>query len=221
MPRRLSKRVEAEVVNSDDFTDRQLQFITHYVAWRKVTKAAMAAGCSHASASVTGSKWLADPKIAGEIARRARAQAEQLNITPRRILAEYERIAFSSISDFTEIIDGKLYVNFEDVKDRKQLGVIKDVNFDIEETEEIDAETGELKRISRTGRARITLHDKTKALDKLAELLRMTQTPVQLHINQNNDNRSINVQMLDEEQREQLRELLTLAAPREEAQDDE
>lgn len=221
MPRRLKRQPDPPVVQEEGFTDRQLVFIQHYVAWRKVTKAAIAAGCPADSASTQGSRWLANPRIAEEIRRQILAQAEQLNITPRRILQRYEQLAFSNIADFTYIEDGKLYCDFSDVTDRSALAVIKEADFDIEEIEEVDEETGEVTKRVKLGRAKIKLHDSTKALDKLAELLRMTQTPVQLHINQTNDNRSLNVGMLDEEQREQLRELLTLAAPGEETKDDD
>lgn len=142
-------------------------------------------------------------------------------ITPRRILAEYEAIAFSNISDFTYVEDGKLYCDFSDITDRRQLIAIKSADFDIEEIEEEELDDdGNIvkKRRIKLGRAKIQLHDKGKALDKLAEILRMTQAPVNLNFNQ--DNRQLNINMLDEDQRAQLRELLTIAAPTEESSDE-
>lgn len=211
-PRRLKREVaQPAVAELVEFTDRQLQFITHYVAWRKVTKAAIAAGCNPNTASSQGSTWLSDPRIAKEITKRIEAETQQLMITPRRILAEYEAIAFSNISDFTYIEDGKLYCDFSDITDRRQLVAIKEAEFDIEEIEEIEEDTGAIKRRIKLGKAKIKLHDKGKALDKLAEILKMTQAPVNLNFNQ--DNRQLNINMLDEDQRAQLRELLTIAAP--------
>lgn len=160
-------------VESDELTDRQRLFCIYYVKSFNATQAAIKAGYSPSGAHVEGSRLLRNPNVAAEIKRLKNEMTSELFISAIDVLNKYIKIAFADITDF---------VSF---------GQKDEPLFDQKGKPLIDPDTGEQMTFSRNfvsfksnnevdgtiiGEVKqgkdgvsIKLHDKTKALDKLAQ----------------------------------------------------
>ncbi len=81
-------------------TPKQERFVSEYLIDLNATQAAIRCGYSANGASVTGSRLLANPKIAELVARGRAAQLESNDLTANRVLEEYRRLAFINRKDF-------------------------------------------------------------------------------------------------------------------------
>ena len=155
------------MANADKFTARQEQFIVHYVAKRHVTNAALAAGCPADSASVQGSKWLAKPKIAEEVARRITAIDKRVlgkyEVTRERIVEELAKLGFSNMTDYTSITeDDDVVLDFSEVT-RDQMAAVKEITSETY----IEGRGDDARPVKKTN---FKLYDKRAALMDLAKL---------------------------------------------------
>lgn len=78
-----------------ELTAKQQQFVLEYLAnGFNATKAAIAAGYKKANADTQGSRMLASPRIAAELAERTRQMCEKREITAERVLDEIAKMAY-------------------------------------------------------------------------------------------------------------------------------
>ena len=80
-------------------TEKQLIFARFYASDPEghVTKAALAAGCSQASAHVMGSRWLRNVKIQAEVNRLRAEKLTKFDISAEKVLSEIAKLAFLDI----------------------------------------------------------------------------------------------------------------------------
>jgi phage terminase small subunit len=89
-------------------TARQRRFVDEYLVDVNATQAAIRAGYSARTASVSGCENLTKPNIAAAIITAMQARAQRTQITADRVLEELAVIAFSDIRDFALDGDGPL-----------------------------------------------------------------------------------------------------------------
>lgn len=78
-------------------TPKQERFVKEYLIDLNATQAAIRAGYAAASASVEGSRLLANAKVAAAVAMGQQERAKELGVTAERVLAELAKIGFSDI----------------------------------------------------------------------------------------------------------------------------
>lgn len=79
---------------SSDLTPKEQIFVREIIAHGNATKAAIAAGYSAATASVTGSKLLRKPKISAELAKLREKLLSKLEISAEKVLQGIAELAF-------------------------------------------------------------------------------------------------------------------------------
>lgn len=79
---------------SSDLTPKEQIFVREFIAHGNGTRAAVAAGYSAATASVTGSKLLRKPKVAAELANLRQKLLSKLEISAARVLEGLAELAF-------------------------------------------------------------------------------------------------------------------------------
>ena len=103
------------------------------------------------SAGVQAHRLVNKPKMRAEISRRQAEFMQRYEVTQERIIAEFAKLAFSNIADFTQVMaDGSLKIDFSAAK-REQLAAVASVD------EIVDSEGN-----------RFRVHDKKGALTELA-----------------------------------------------------
>lgn len=114
--RRTSVATSIETIEAaeDILTPRQVRFAYEYLVALNATKAAIAAGCPAGSASVQGSKWLANPKVAALIDELKTQRAERSIYSSDDVLADLKPICTSDLRDFLDD-EGKLVGNIKDL----------------------------------------------------------------------------------------------------------
>ena len=198
------KRIRQVAAPLDD--PREERFVTLYVENPNGTQAAIAAGYAPKSAHVTASRLLKRAKIRDAIARRNAELMVELDFTPQRIVREIAKVAGVNMADFGTIDDeGNPHIDLSGVK-RRQLAAVGAVEGPI-------IEEGRVVK-----GPKIKTHDKLKALDMLAKMARLYPAerteltgadggPIQsatLAVHK------IDIEALEPEQREQLRETLLM-----------
>lgn len=130
-------------------------------------KAAIRAGYSIHSAKGIASNLMADPKVRAVIDERQRERAQRLGITEDRVLQEIALIAFANVQDVMETNeDGDTTVNLKHMP------------------RDVAAALGEISITTKKGKtttktAKVRLHDKIAALDKLGKHLGMFKEKVE------------------------------------------
>lgn len=79
---------------ASELTDKQEIFIGEYLKDFNATRAAIAAGYAKSSADVTGSRLLANAKVAAEIDKQKLGRLKRLEISADRVLQELAKLAF-------------------------------------------------------------------------------------------------------------------------------
>lgn len=197
------------------FTDRQLVFIGKYVQTRHVTRSAIAAGCPADSASVQGSRWLADPRIRTEVDKRLKRMLERYEVTPAKIVAELAKIAYSNVDDYVSVQDdGSVIVDFSTAT-REEMAALSQI-----EVHEYTEGRGE--NAANVKVVKFKAIDKRAALMDLAKIRRMLPADRIEHTGADGaplmPERVIDVRKLSHEEREQLR-LILLGTKRPEVTD--
>ena len=146
------------------------------------SRAARDVGYAAKSASVEGSRLLANAEVQAEITRQRAILAERSNVTPEKIVAELAVIAFSDMGDYIRIHqDGTPSIELGNMPPRATRAVAS-LNTDTTRTE-----VGK-----QTAKIRIRLHDKHAALVSLAKILGMFLTcPPQTCPSERSDNGQI------------------------------
>jgi phage terminase small subunit len=124
------------------------------------SRAARDVGYAAKSASVEGSRLLANAEVQAEITRQRAILMEQSNVTPEKIVAELAVIAFSDLGDYIRIHpDGTASIELGNMP-TGATRAIASLNTDVTKTA-----TGR-----QTAKIRIKLHDKQAALVSLAKM---------------------------------------------------
>ncbi|MDL2224667.1 terminase small subunit [Eubacteriales bacterium OttesenSCG-928-M02] len=85
-------------------TDKQKKFVDEYLVDFNATQAAIRAGYSERTATVTASKLLRNPRIQEYLQERQKDLQERTEITQEKVVAEYAKIAFADISDYANVV---------------------------------------------------------------------------------------------------------------------
>jgi phage terminase small subunit len=188
------------------FTAMQRLFIEAYLVSSNITKAAIAAGCKERSAHAVGWKWINKAEIRAEIEARLASTLDRYAVTSDRIIRELAKIAFGNIGDFITVQDGGSAIVDFGTATREQMASLKSVEID-ERT--IDGAAPGVRRI------KISMSDKRQALMDLAKIARML--PADRHEHSGSidhyvkPEHKIDIESMDHEEREQLRETLLKA----------
>lgn len=86
--------------NSADLSPKEQVFVREYLLHGNATKAAVAAGYSAATASVTGSKLLRKAKVSAELAKLREKLLAKLEISSEKVLQGIAELAFFDIRKF-------------------------------------------------------------------------------------------------------------------------
>jgi phage terminase small subunit len=185
------------------FSPKQHLFIEAYLIHKNATKAAIAAGFSERSANNQGTRLMANDAIRAEIEARLASTLDRYAVTSDRIVRELAKIAFGNVNDFILVQDdGSLVVDFGTAT-REQMASLKSI-------ETIDGAAPGVRRI------KISMSDKRQALMDLAKLHRMLPAD-RLEHSGSVEHRivpaehTIDIESMDQDQREQLRSLLLTA----------
>ena len=120
------------------------------------SRAARAVGYAPKSASVEGSRLLANAEVQAEITRQRAILMEEFSVTPERIVAELAEIAFSDLGDYIRIHpDGTASVELGNMPPGASRAI---ASVDVNESRSVGV------------RSRIKLHDKHAALVYLAKM---------------------------------------------------
>jgi phage terminase small subunit len=149
-------------------TDKELLFVNFYLSdsKRNATQAAIRAGFSENSARTYAAQTLAKGNIKKYIQFHTSTLLEQCGVEQRMIVQELAKIGFSDITDFME---DNYSLKPLDGLDKRKTGSIQNVKvLEREHTNEDGAVT-----VNRT--IELKLHDKMKALERLAEMAGLTR----------------------------------------------
>lgn len=135
-------------------TPKQAIFIAEYLVDANGTRAAIAAGVSEKSASVTAARWLKSPQIAVAIAQRQAQRAAKLDITAAELDRELMRIARSDVGRFYDENGMRIPVHLLDEETRRVVASVED-------------EITEGPAFVTTRKQRLKLSDKIRAIELL------------------------------------------------------
>ena len=139
---------------------RRVAFVREYLVDLNASRAARDVGYAAKSASVEGSRLLANAEVQAEITRQRAILMEQSNVTPEKIVAELAVIAFSDLGDYIRIHqDGTPSIELGNMPPGATRAIAS-LNTDATRTA-----TGR-----QTAKIRIKLHDKQAALVSLAKI---------------------------------------------------
>jgi len=127
------------------------------------SRAARDVGYADKSASVEGSRLLANADVQADITRQRAILAERSNVTPERIVTELAVIAFSDLGDYIRIHPhGTASIELGNIPPGATRAIAS-----------LDTETNRTAIGRQTMKVRIKLHDKQAALVSLAKMLGM------------------------------------------------
>ncbi|WP_051937011.1 terminase small subunit [Erwinia sp. 9145] len=168
-----------EIIEDEDLAPMQAAFVLEYVKDRNGTQAAIRAGYSEDSASVTASRLLSKAKVRTAVNRQLQAAAERQLITADRVIAEMAAIGFSN---FQDILDSRGDLTNVNDLPRQAAAAIKEIRVKVTTRGDDDIEETTYK-----------LHDKRAALTELMKHLQLfgpeqeggdtEPTPVQINVN--------------------------------------
>lgn len=140
-------------------TDKQKRFVEEYLVDLNATQAAIRSGYSRDTARAIGSENLSKPDIQEAIKEKQAELSESTNVTAKRVIEEYAKIAFSDVRNVLTV-DGGLKDSSEwDDNTASAVASIK--------TSEVISPEGEKMGINRE----VKMYDKLRALDALGKHL--------------------------------------------------
>lgn len=129
---------------------------------RNGTRAAIAAGYSPKSASVTSCRLLRNAKVQAEVFQATEQRLERLEVTADAVIQELAKIAFANMKDYWSVREeGSLYVDLSRITAVQAAG-LADLRID-----EYESASGRIRR------TRVKLGPKTKALELLGKHLKL------------------------------------------------
>lgn len=169
-----SRKIASLVIEGDDPFDRLLPrhqiFVVEFLKDLNASQASIRMGIEPRAAGGHGHNLLKRSDVQQAIAHRRKNIIDLSGLTIERILQEYMRLAFSSISRFTSVTDAgnDLFSDFSKATEDDFAAVAEVVSEVYTEGKGDDAE-----RVKRT---RIKLHDKRGALDSLSKIMGLMKT---------------------------------------------
>lgn len=149
-------------------TDLQARFVQEYPACGfNASEAARRAGYSENSARDIGHENLTKPKIQEALADYFDALNERMQVRAEDVLEEYRRLAFSSLRDVVSWGPGGVELRDSDDLSDAAAAAVREV-----ELNEWHQEDGTVRR-----RAKVKMHRKEKALDKLGQFCGLWKDP--------------------------------------------
>ena len=146
------------------------RFVDEYLIDLNATQAAIRAGYSKKTASAQGARLLINVKVQEEIQQRQAVLQKKTGLTQERVLAEYEKIAFSNKKDFASWSESGLRLIDSNTLTREQTACIAEIS-------QVSTEHGQ--------NIKIKLHDKLRALDAIGRHLgiftQKTETEITLN----------------------------------------
>lgn len=137
-----------------NLNERQWRFCHEYILCGRKVKAAISAGYSKRSARAQVVELMKNPNIVEKINKLKAANAKKYEVTKENIINELSKLAFTNLTDITDISEGKAILKDLDSIPNEALATIKSL------------------RNTRFGIA-IKGHDKNKALEDLAKHLNL------------------------------------------------
>lgn len=116
-------------------TPKQKRFCEEYLIDMNATQAAIRAGYSERTAYSMGQRLLKKVEVQEYIQKRMASLEYRTGITQERVLNEIAAVAFANITDYAQVVDGKVELTLtKDLTDeqKKGLAVIKEGKFGIE-----------------------------------------------------------------------------------------
>jgi len=148
-------------------TGKQERFIEEYLIDLNATQAAIRAGYSVRTATAIGSENLRKPHVLVALQDRRQQLADEAGITPERVIAEYARLAFASITDVVSWNEKRLTVVPSAALSEAAAAAVKKVRATVKEMPQEDGEPTAKILIE------VEMHDKKAALDSLAKTLHL------------------------------------------------
>lgn len=149
----------------NDLTPQQQRFVEEYLIDNSSqTKAAIRAGYSIPSATVSASRLMKDPRVRAAIEEGQAERAKRMGITQDRVLQELMLIAFGNPKDaLSKDEDGKITINLDNLT-REYAAALGEVTVQIEEGKN---------KTKRTKFTAVKPSDRLVALEKLGKHLGM------------------------------------------------
>lgn len=135
-------------------TEKQKRFVAEYLVDLNATKAAIRAGYSKKNADKIGHELLGKTRVSDAIQEAMNERSSRTEITQDMVLRELAAIGFSKATDYVNIQDGVVLLKDTDGMTDAQKSAIASIE---------DGKYG----------AKVRLHDKVRALEKLGEHLGM------------------------------------------------
>ena len=103
---------------------RRAAFVREYLVDLNASRAARDVGYAPKSASVEGSRLLANVEVQAEITRQWAILMEQSNVTPEKIVAELAAIAFADLGDYVRIVRGEPVLDMSEMSTGATLALV-------------------------------------------------------------------------------------------------
>lgn len=149
-------------------TEKQKRFADEYLVDLNATQAAIRAGYSPKTAEATASRLLRNVKVADYLQERRSALQERTDITQERVIAEFAKIGFASITDYIEYktLLRKTGENKDGAPeyDWAMSVIAKDSN-------EVDGSPIQEVSVGRDGTFKFKMYSKLDALEKIGRIL--------------------------------------------------
>jgi phage terminase small subunit len=141
-------------------SEKRAVFVREYLVDRNGTRAAIAAGYTPRSASVTSCRLLKNAKVQAEVSQATEQRLERLEVTADAVIQELAKIAFANLHDCLSLRpDGSISVDLARITPTQAAG-LADLRID-----EYRSEKGCMTR------TRLKLGAKTRALELLGKHL--------------------------------------------------
>jgi len=129
------------------------RFAWEYTRDFRAEKSAIRAGASPRSARTTASRWLKDAEVQGWIEEFLRQRREKNEVLVQRTIAEFARIAFGSIGDVAEVVEGQVRIRDFNEMEPEHVAAVKEL------------------KVGSEGEKQVKMHAKVQALNSLAKIL--------------------------------------------------
>lgn len=171
--------------------DRQKRFCDEYLIDLNATQAAIRAGYSEKTAEQTASRLLTNVKVQEYIEKRKKDRIERTEITQDDVLKELAIIAFSTATDYAEVIEKDLMVEVDGKLIPALDAAGQPIKYKTVEpilTEKLTEEQKKALSVVKSGKFGIEIkpYDKTKALELLGKHLGLFEDRVHLSGEVNN-----------------------------------
>jgi phage terminase small subunit len=143
-----------------NLTPKQAKFVEEYLADLNATQAALRAGYSEKTAYSIGFENLRKPEIQEALTQRRKELQEANDLTPEKVIAELEKLAFASMDTYTKWGPHGVSLVSSDELPEGAAAAVAEVSETITD---------------KSHNTRFKLHDKAGSLDKLLKYMQWKQ----------------------------------------------